>query len=81
MFVAGACSLVLGHVPPHVQGEVVGAGEGSVAHLALEGLGAGVLAEVAGQLVRAGEAPVALIPRTAVGLLACKCKQSLGLTS
>ena len=45
-----------------VEGEVVGATEAAGAVLTLEGLSAGVLAEVTGQLVRAREAPVAARP-------------------
>lgn len=53
----------------HVEGQVVGAGETSAADGALEGLGPRVLPEVARQLVRAGKAPVAALPRTLVRLL------------
>lgn len=56
-------------VPLHVQGEVVGAGEGAAADGALEGLGPRVLPVVARQLVGTGEAPVAALPRAPVGLL------------
>ncbi len=44
-------------------------GEAAVALDALERLDAGVLAEVSGQLVGAGEAPLAALPGAAVGLL------------
>ena len=54
-----------------VQREVVGAGERAVAVLALERLGAGVLAHVPRQLVRPSEPPVAVDERTAERLLAC----------
>ena len=70
---AGACSSVL--VPLHVQRQVVGAGEAAVAHAALEGLGPRVLAVVAGQLVRAGEPPVAAFPGAFVRLLTCATDQ------
>lgn len=56
-------------VPLPVQRQVVAPGEPAPALPALEGLGAGVLPEVAGQLVRAGEAPVAAGPRAKVRLL------------
>lgn len=58
-------------VPLHVQGEVIRAGEGARADGALEGLGARVLPVVPGQLVRAGESPVAALPRAPVRLLTC----------
>ena len=43
---------MLGHVSLHVEGKMVGACKRALAHLALEGLGTGVLPVVAGQLVR-----------------------------
>lgn len=52
-----------------VQGEVVGPGEGAVTLGAAERFDSRVLAEVPGQLVRAGEAPGAALPGTVVGLL------------
>ena len=55
-----------------MQGQVVGAGEAAAAGHTLEGLGAGVLPVVTGQLVRAGEAPITALPGTAVGLLPCR---------
>ena len=61
--------LRLGLVPLHVQRQVVGAAECAVAGLADERLGAGVLTDVSGQLVRAGEAPVAVLPGAEVRLL------------
>ena len=42
----------LGHVAFHVEGQMVAAGKAAVTHLALERLGARVLAIVPGQLVR-----------------------------
>lgn len=60
-------SLVL--VPLHVQGEVVGPGEGARADGALEGFGARVFPVMARQLVRTGETPIAAVPRTPVRLL------------
>ena len=57
------------HVPLHVQRQVVGAREGPVAHLALEGLGARVLAVVPGEFVRPREPPLALGPVAPVRLL------------
>lgn len=59
----------LGKMPLHVQRKMVGASEGPLANLALEGLGAGVLPVVAGELVGAGEAPLALRPVALVRLL------------
>lgn len=56
----------------HVQGQVVGSGEGARADGALEGFGAGVLPVVTRQLVRTGEAPVAAVPRAPVRLLTCR---------
>jgi len=61
-----------------VQGEVVGAGERSVAVLTLERLGPSVFAQVPCQLVRPGEAPVAVHERTAEWLLSCtQCHRPL----
>lgn len=59
------------HVPLHVQGQVVGAGEGPLAEVALEGPVPRVLAVVAGQLIGTGELPAAAFPGAVVGLLAC----------
>ena len=50
---------------------MVGPGETPRAVFALEGLGAGVLAVVAGQFVGAGKAPGATLPGTAVRLFSC----------
>lgn len=58
-------------MPLHVQGEVVRAREGPLADAAFEGLVAGVLPSVAGQLVGPGEPPVALAPLALVRLLTC----------
>lgn len=49
-------------MPAGVEGEVVAAREPAAAVGALEGLGAGVLAVVAGELVGAGEPPLAPLP-------------------
>lgn len=51
---------------------MVGAGEAAAAGQALEGLGTCVLPIVPGQLVRAGEAPVAAFPGAFIGLLTCR---------
>lgn len=59
----------------HVQGEVVGSGEGARADGALEGFGARVLPEVTRQLVRTSETPVAAVPRAPVRLLACGTRE------
>lgn len=53
----------------HVQGKVVGPGEGAWADGALEGLGACVLPVMARQLIWASEAPVTAVPRAPVWLL------------
>ena len=57
-------------MPLHVQGEVVRAGEGPLAHLALERPVSRVLPGVPGELVRPGEPPAAALPAAHVGLLA-----------
>ena len=62
----------------HVQRQVVGAREGSLAQLALERPVAGVLAVVARQLVGAGELPAAALPRALVRLLA-RVRPQVGL--
>ena len=49
---------------------MITSGECSLAEVALEGLHAGVLPVVAGQLVRPGEPPVTALPGAAVRLLA-----------
>lgn len=41
--------------------------------LTLEGLAAGMLSVVAGQLVGSGEAPLATLPRALVRLFTCMC--------
>lgn len=58
-------------MPLHVQRQVVGAREGTVAEVALEGPVARVLAVVAREFVRARELPAAAVPVAVVGLLAC----------
>lgn len=67
------CMLVL--VSLHVQGEVVGPGEGARADGALERFGAGVLPVMTRQLVGTSEAPVAAVPRAPVRLLTCVCER------
>lgn len=67
--VFGVCATPLVLVSLHVQGEVVGSGEGARADGALEGFGARVLSEMARQLIRTCEAPVAAVPRAPVRLL------------
>ena len=64
-----------GGVTLHVQRQMVAATEGAVALAALERLVAGVLAEVARQLVAASELPRTVGPRALVGLLACVVKK------
>ena len=56
-------------MPLHVECKVVRPGEAAVALAALEGLDAGVLAQVACQLVRPREPPLAALPRAPVRLL------------
>ena len=58
-----------------VEGQVVRPGEGPVTHPTLEGPIARVFAHVPGQLVGAGEAPVAPGPRAQVRLLAWNNKE------
>ena len=54
---------------------MIGAGEAALAHLAAEGLGAGVFSYVTGQLVGAGEAPLARREVTRVRLFTCNTQQ------
>jgi len=53
----------------HMEGEMVGPGEGALAQMALERSVSGVLAEVTGQLIRASELPRTAFPHTLIGLL------------
>ena len=69
---AGALLLGLGLVTLPVQRQVVRSAERAVTGLADERLGARVLADVARELVRAGEAPVTALPRAQVRLLTCE---------
>jgi hypothetical protein len=55
-------------MPLHVQAEVVGAAEGSLAKSALKGAVAGVLAVMPRQFVRTREFPPATFPVALVGL-------------
>jgi len=59
------------HVSLGVQRQVVGSGEGAIAHLALEWPIPCVLPRVPGQLVRPGKAPPASLEAADVGLLPC----------
>lgn len=59
---------LLSLVSLHVQRQVVRAGKTAVTEAALEGLGPRVLPIMTCQLVGAGEAPLATLPRTLVGL-------------
>lgn len=54
----------------HMEGEMVGPGEGALAQMALEGSVSGVLAEVTGQFIRTGKLPATTFPAAMVGLLA-----------
>lgn len=58
-----------------MQGQVVRAGEAAAAGDALEGFGAGVLPVVSGELVGAGETPVAVLPRTMVRFLSWETEE------
>lgn len=53
----------------HMQSQVVGAGEGALAQVALERPVTGVLAEMTRQLIRAGELPSASLPVAVVRFL------------
>jgi len=55
---------------------MIGAGECSVAVLALERPGSGVLAQMSRQFVRASEAPLAADDRTTKRLLTCARQQN-----
>lgn len=68
--VAAAAVVAPSSVALHVQREVVGPREGPLAQVALEGLLARVLPEVARQLVRPGELPRAALPRALVRFFA-----------
>lgn len=59
------------HMAFHVEGEMVGPGEGALTQVALEGSVSGVLAEVTGQFIRTGKLPSATFPIAMVRLLAC----------
>merc|ERR1719376_1102271 len=61
-----------GFVSLHVQGEMVAAGEASVADLALEGFGAGVFSNVAREFVGAREPPQTVFVRARVWLFTWK---------
>ena len=65
-------------MPFHVQRQVIRAGKAALADLTLEGLCAGVLAVVAGELIGTGKTPLALGPLTAVRLLAWERKGQKG---
>lgn len=56
-------------MPLHVQGQVVRAREAAAAHAALEGFRPRVFPEMARQLIRAGEAPLASLPGALVRFL------------
>ena len=59
-------------MPLHVQGQVIGAGEGALAQVTLERPVARVLAEVTRELVRASELPAASLPAAVVWFLSCR---------
>lgn len=58
-------------MPFHVERQVIGAAERAGAQFAPERLDAGVLPEVAGQLVGASEAPHAALPYADVRFFTC----------
>lgn len=62
-------------MPLHVQGQVVGAGEATAAHAALERLCTGVFPEMASQLIRTGKTPLASLPGALVWLLSFSGQQ------
>ena len=55
----------------HMEREMVGSREGSLADVAFEGFVSSVLPEVSRQLVRSSESPSAAFPVAHVRLLAC----------
>lgn len=63
------------HVPLHVQGEVVGAGEGAFTQVTLEWAVPGVLPEVTCKLVGTSEFPAAALPAAVVWFLSCVCSE------
>lgn len=65
------------HVSLHVEGQVVGPGEGPLADLAFEWLCSRVFPVVSGQLVRPREPPLTLGPVTAVRLLSWRKSSAL----
>ena len=66
-------------MPAGVEGEVVAARESAATAGALERLGASVLPVVSGELVGAGEAPLAPLPRARVRLLTWVKRRGLGI--
>lgn len=72
--------MVLILVALHVQGQMIRAREAAAAGQALEGFGAGVFPVVSGELIRSGEAPVAVLPCAAVRLLPCKTDEDGGVS-
>lgn len=65
-------------MPFPVKSQVVGAAKRAVACFAYERLSTSVLAYVPRQLVGPREAPVAVLPRAEVRLLACRESRRLG---
>lgn len=63
------------HVPLHVQGEVVGAGEGPLTQVTLERPVSGVLPEVTRELIGTRKLPAAALPAAVVRFLSCVQKQ------
>lgn len=60
------------HVPLHVQGEMVGPGEGPFAQVTLERPVTGVLPEVTRELIGTSELPAATLPAAVVWFLSYK---------
>lgn len=59
-------------MPLHVQGEVVGPGEGPFTQVTLERPVSGVLPEVTRELIGTSELPAATLPAAVVWFLSCK---------
>lgn len=67
------------HVPPAVQGQVVGPGKAAVTVRTLEWLHSRVFAVMPRQFVRTGKLPGAAFPGALVGLLSWKKQRNTGL--
>jgi hypothetical protein len=67
----GDCSLGFGLVTLHVQGQMVGAGEASIADLAFEGFGSGMLSYMTSEFVGPCKTPLTALEMTFVWFLTC----------